>query len=252
MFPACFLGALQFVAGKAGNKAAANAKIHSSVTLGHSAELDGFALKVDLKVEGVEDEALIKAAHEVVPPWPAPAVSLTDLPLYLVLSVQPRSETWRRGKRQQGLKLEGPTLKFFYHRKNTRPRYLYNIRIDYQNLVDRGSDLVIYDRHPQSRRLVPPHPPSSPPTMHLYNLTLQPPTAITHAIVGNFSGARHQEIIVSRGTRLELLRVDMQTGKLSTVVSTEAFGTIRSLAGFRLTGGTKGELSLVRIGSLAP
>jgi splicing factor 3B subunit 3 len=79
--------------------------------------------------------------------------------------------------------------------------------------------------------------------MHLYNLTLQPPTAITHAIVGNFSGARHQEIIVSRGTRLELLRVDMQTGKLSTVVSTDAFGTIRSLAGFRLTGGTKGELS---------
>ena len=80
--------------------------------------------------------------------------------------------------------------------------------------------------------------------MHLYNLTLQPPTAITHAIVGNFSGARHQEIIVSRGTRLELLRVDMQTGKLSTVVSTDVFGTIRSLAGFRLTGGTKGKLSL--------
>lgn len=86
--------------------------------------------------------------------------------------------------------------------------------------------------------------------MHLYNLTLQPPTAITHAIVGNFSGARHQEIIVSRGTRLDLLRVDMQTGKLSTVVSTDVFGTIRSLAGFRLTGGTKGELSLVRIRSL--
>ena len=83
--------------------------------------------------------------------------------------------------------------------------------------------------------------------MHLYNLTLQPPTVITHAIVGNFSGARHQEIIVSRGTRLELLRVDMQTGKLSTVVSTDTFGTVRSLAGFRLTGGTKGELSLVRI-----
>ena len=67
MFPACFLGALQFVSGKAGKKeAAANAKIHSSVTLGQSAELDGFALKVDLKVEGIEDDALIKAAHEVV------------------------------------------------------------------------------------------------------------------------------------------------------------------------------------------
>lgn len=53
------------MAGKAGRKDAANAKIHSSVTLGQSAELDGFALKVDLKVEGIEDEAIIKAAHEV-------------------------------------------------------------------------------------------------------------------------------------------------------------------------------------------
>ena len=77
--------------------------------------------------------------------------------------------------------------------------------------------------------------------MHLYNLTLQPPTAITQAIVGNFSGARQQEIIVSHGTRLELLRPDAQTGKVSTVISTEVFGSIRSLAAFRLTGGTKGE-----------
>ncbi|KAI0786785.1 CPSF A subunit region-domain-containing protein [Abortiporus biennis] len=75
--------------------------------------------------------------------------------------------------------------------------------------------------------------------MHLYNLTLQPPTAITQAIVGNFSGARHQEIIVSRGTRLELLRPDVQTGKVSTVIASDVFGEIRSLAAFRLTGGTK-------------
>lgn len=81
--------------------------------------------------------------------------------------------------------------------------------------------------------------------MHLYNLTLQSPTAITHAIVGNFSGARQQEIIVSHGTRLELLRPDVQTGKLSTVVATDVFGSIRSLASFRLTGGTKGEPSYV-------
>ncbi|PFH52598.1 hypothetical protein AMATHDRAFT_1998 [Amanita thiersii Skay4041] len=75
--------------------------------------------------------------------------------------------------------------------------------------------------------------------MHLYNLTLQSPTAITHAIVGNFSGARQQEIIVSHGTRLELLRPDVQTGKLSTVIAIDVFGSIRSLASFRLTGGTK-------------
>ncbi|KAH7888865.1 CPSF A subunit region-domain-containing protein [Phlebopus sp. FC_14] len=75
--------------------------------------------------------------------------------------------------------------------------------------------------------------------MHLYNLTLQPPTAATQAIVGNFSGARTQEIIVSHGTRLELLRPDVQTGKLSTVIASDVFGSIRSLAAFRLTGSTK-------------
>ncbi|OAX33849.1 hypothetical protein K503DRAFT_836197 [Rhizopogon vinicolor AM-OR11-026] len=75
--------------------------------------------------------------------------------------------------------------------------------------------------------------------MHLYNLTLQPPTTATQAIVGNFSGSRTQEIIISRGTRLELLRPDVQTGKLSTVIASDVFGSIRSLAAFRLTGSTK-------------
>ncbi|KAI0744105.1 CPSF A subunit region-domain-containing protein [Daedaleopsis nitida] len=75
--------------------------------------------------------------------------------------------------------------------------------------------------------------------MHLYNLTLQPPTAITHAVAGNFSGSRTQEIVVSRGTRLELLRPDVQSGKVATVIATDVFGSIRSLAAFRLTGGTK-------------
>jgi len=77
--------------------------------------------------------------------------------------------------------------------------------------------------------------------MHLYNLTLQTPTASLQAIVGNFSGARQQEIIISHGTRLQLLRPDIQTGKLSTIIATDVFGSIRSLAAFRLTGGTKGK-----------
>ncbi|KAH9992487.1 CPSF A subunit region-domain-containing protein [Russula vinacea] len=75
--------------------------------------------------------------------------------------------------------------------------------------------------------------------MHLYNLTLQTPTASLQAIVGNFSGARQQEIIISHGTRLQLLRPDIQTGKLSTIIATDVFGSIRTLASFRLTGGTK-------------
>lgn len=77
--------------------------------------------------------------------------------------------------------------------------------------------------------------------MHLYNLTIQTPSAASQAVVGNFSGVRQQEIIVSYGTRLELLRPDAQTGKVSTVLATDVFGSIRSLAAFRLTGGTKGE-----------
>ncbi|KAL1695035.1 CPSF A subunit region-domain-containing protein [Schizophyllum commune] len=80
--------------------------------------------------------------------------------------------------------------------------------------------------------------------MHLYNLTLQPPTAAVQAVVGNFSGARTQEIVICHGPRLELLRPDVQTGKLTTVIATDVFGSIRSIAAFRLTGGTKDHLIL--------
>lgn len=60
------MGALQLTAGKAGKKdAVANAKIHTSVSLGVPEGFEGFGLSVDIKVEGVEDEALIKTAHEV-------------------------------------------------------------------------------------------------------------------------------------------------------------------------------------------
>ncbi|KAI8984496.1 CPSF A subunit region-domain-containing protein [Mycotypha africana] len=75
--------------------------------------------------------------------------------------------------------------------------------------------------------------------MFLYNITINPATAINQAIHGNFSGTRQQEIIVARQTRLELLRPDANTGKVHTVLSHECFGLIRSLAPFRLTGGSK-------------
>ncbi|KAL8292884.1 hypothetical protein RQP46_000578 [Phenoliferia psychrophenolica] len=76
--------------------------------------------------------------------------------------------------------------------------------------------------------------------MHLYNYSLLPSSAVTVACVGQFSGTKAQEICVARGaTRIELLRTDAQTGKLETVAETEVFGTIRSLAAFKLTGGTK-------------
>ncbi|CAB4062004.1 SF3B3 [Lepeophtheirus salmonis] len=75
--------------------------------------------------------------------------------------------------------------------------------------------------------------------MHLYNLTLQRATGITHAVHGNFSGVKLQEIVVSRGKLLELLRPDPNTGKVHTILSVEAFGIVRSLMAFRLTGGGK-------------
>lgn len=76
--------------------------------------------------------------------------------------------------------------------------------------------------------------------MYLYNLTLQRATGITHAIHGNFSGTKQQEIVVSRGKILEVLRPDPNTGKVYVLLTEEVFGVVRSLMPFRLTGGTKG------------
>lgn len=77
--------------------------------------------------------------------------------------------------------------------------------------------------------------------MHLYNLTLLPPSHITQAVVGSFTGTRQQEICVVRGSsRIELLRLDKETGKMGSVLASEVFGTVRSIQPFRLTGGNKG------------
>lgn len=80
--------------------------------------------------------------------------------------------------------------------------------------------------------------------MHLYNLTLQQPTAIGIVAIGNFSGAKQQEIIVSRGAGsiLELMRVDPQTGKMHSVLTHHVMGITRSVVAFRLTGSSKGGL----------
>lgn len=77
--------------------------------------------------------------------------------------------------------------------------------------------------------------------MYLYNLTLQRSTAITHAVHGSFSGTKSQEVLISRGKSLELLRPDPNTGKVYTLLTVEMFGVIRSMMSFRLTGGTKGN-----------
>lgn len=80
--------------------------------------------------------------------------------------------------------------------------------------------------------------------MFLYSLTIQPPTAITNAILGQFSGTRQQQILTASGSRLTLLRPDPNLGKATPVVSHDIFGIIRSIASFRLAGGTKGKCIL--------
>jgi splicing factor 3B subunit 3 len=45
--------------------------------------------------------------------------------------------------------------------------------------------------------------------MYLYNLTLQKTTGICQSITGSFTAPKSNEIIVSRGTILELMSVDV-------------------------------------------
>jgi len=75
--------------------------------------------------------------------------------------------------------------------------------------------------------------------MQLYNLTLQKATNINHAVHGNYSGQKQQEIAVARGTVIEILKPDPNTGKVATICSRDTFSIVRSMISFRLTGGVK-------------
>jgi len=77
--------------------------------------------------------------------------------------------------------------------------------------------------------------------MFLYSLTIQPPTAIAQAIVGLFSGTKEQQILTASGSRLALLRQDVNLGKLSPIITQDLFGIIRPIAAFRLAGSSKGK-----------
>eukprot|EP00434_Breviolum_minutum_P041055 symbB.v1.2.036514.t1/scaffold5029.1/size31658/1 len=76
------------------------------------------------------------------------------------------------------------------------------------------------------------------PMPKLYHLTLQRSSAITHAIYGNFSAPKAQEIVCARYKTLELLRPD-DSGKVQSILSVEIFGVIRALNPFRLTGASR-------------
>lgn len=73
----------------------------------------------------------------------------------------------------------------------------------------------------------------------LYSLTLVPPSSITAAITGQFSGQRQQEIITASGSRIQLLRVDASTGKVLVTASEDLFAIVRGIAAIRIAGAAK-------------
>lgn len=79
---------------------------------------------------------------------------------------------------------------------------------------------------------------SSPP-LHLYSVTLKKPTAFIKSIVGQFSGKRSQDIIVIRGSYIDLYHINKETEKLELQLSYNLFGIIRSIAPFRIAGSSK-------------
>ncbi|KAK3997241.1 Pre-mRNA-splicing factor rse1 [Cladorrhinum sp. PSN332] len=80
--------------------------------------------------------------------------------------------------------------------------------------------------------------------MFLYSLTIQPPTTISQALLGQFSGTKEQQIITASGSRLTLLQPDPRQGKVNTILSHDVFGIIRSIAAFRLAGSHKDYIIL--------
>lgn len=60
------MGAIQVAATRAGKKEVGErALVHADVSIGQTKEIPGLGLKVVLRIEGVEDQAILDAAHEV-------------------------------------------------------------------------------------------------------------------------------------------------------------------------------------------
>lgn len=79
--------------------------------------------------------------------------------------------------------------------------------------------------------------------MFMYSLTIQPPTAITQAILGQFAGTKEQQIVTASGSKLTIHRPDPTQGKITPLYTQDVFGIIRTLAAFRLAGSSKGMYS---------
>jgi len=67
-------------------------------------------------------------------------------------------------------------------------------------------------------------------------LTLCGPTAINQSVKGSFTKENVEEIAVAKGKVIEILSVDEETGKLTSICQQEIFGLVRSMIAFRLHG----------------
>lgn len=87
--------------------------------------------------------------------------------------------------------------------------------------------------------------------MYLYHLTVQNPTHIPFAVTGSFTSDTSDtsdnghEIVLIRGTsRIEILKLDTATGRLTSLLVSNLFCTIRSLATLRMPGDKRDYLVL--------
>ena len=83
--------------------------------------------------------------------------------------------------------------------------------------------------------------------IHLYSLTLQPPSAIRSAVVGNFAGGgtKDQLLLTAAGSRLTLYKIEEHMvdenyrGTLVEIHSQDTFSIIRSLGTYKISGSPK-------------
>lgn len=75
--------------------------------------------------------------------------------------------------------------------------------------------------------------------MFMYSLTLQPPSDITAAVLGQFAGTKEQQIVTASGSKLTIHRPDPTQGKITPLFTQDCFGIIRTLVAFRLAGSSK-------------
>ena len=99
------MSAVQDAATKLGKReVGAQAVVHADVSLGQPTDRPGFGLKVVLRIEGVEDQAILDTAHEVsYIGVTATGIELTDL-LSIDVSIQPRFAWGDRDRREEGVK----------------------------------------------------------------------------------------------------------------------------------------------------